>query len=65
MSVAFSSARSLIVVPAIVQGPVGRSVRKMALGTGATKTAIRTALLSALDHRFRQLAGYLVLADSA
>lgn len=50
MSVAFDPTRSLIVVPATVEGPVGRSVVKMALDTGATKTVIRTAILTALGY---------------
>lgn len=50
MSVAFDSARALIVVPATVNGPAGQSVLKMVVDTGATKTLIRTAVLASLGY---------------
>jgi predicted aspartyl protease len=53
MSVAFDPRRPLIVVPAIVDGPIGHSVLKMAVDTGATTTVVRTAILNSLGYDLR------------
>ena len=50
MSVCFDPEEGLVVVPALVTGPSGTAVLRLALDTGATKTLVSSSLLVALGY---------------
>jgi predicted aspartyl protease len=50
MTFSFNSKSGLIVVEAIIEGPTGKSVLRLALDTGATTTLINTAMLVAIGY---------------
>lgn len=50
MTFRFNQNDGLIIVEAIVEGPTGKSVLRLALDTGATTTLINTAMLVAIGY---------------
>ena len=50
MSVAFSARSGLILIPAVVEGPMGRLPIRLVLDTGATSTLLSVPILQAVGY---------------